>query len=135
MMAVPEVLTLPVHLDEEGVIRVGGTRVTLDVILACYHMGDSPESIQAGFPSVSLRDIYAVIAYYLDHQAEVDVYLADQAKQGELIRQKWEQDFPSSFDLEKKLRSKKKRADDACGMRSQMNPKMLAASVPSAPTN
>ncbi|MDX2136896.1 MAG: DUF433 domain-containing protein [Chloroflexota bacterium] len=72
MMAFPETVTLPLHMDEPGAIRVSDTRVTLDVLIAFYRQGESPEALHDGFPTVPLADIYAVIAYYLANQAEVD---------------------------------------------------------------
>jgi hypothetical protein len=36
-----------------------------------------PEELHAGFPSVPLSDIYGAIAYYLEHQTELDQYLQD----------------------------------------------------------
>ncbi len=53
-------------------IRVGQTRVTLLTIVTRCQAGDSPEDIHRGFPTVPLGDIYAVRAYYLAHQAEID---------------------------------------------------------------
>lgn len=75
MIALPETVALPLKMDEHGVIRVSGTRVTLDTVIACYHQGDSPEAIHEGFDVLLLNDIYAVIAYYLAHRDELDAYL------------------------------------------------------------
>lgn len=61
-------------LDE--VYRVKGTRVALDSIIYQFRQGHSPEAIQDAFPALSLSQVYAAIAYYLDHQAELDAYLA-----------------------------------------------------------
>lgn len=68
-------ITVPLRTDEHGIIRVGNTRVTLEVILARYEQGNTPEAIHEGFPSVELTDIYAVIAYALAHEDEVQMYL------------------------------------------------------------
>jgi hypothetical protein len=37
MIALPETVVLPLKMDEYGMIRVSGTRVTLDTVIACYH--------------------------------------------------------------------------------------------------
>ena len=58
---------------------VGGTRVSLDSIVYCFWNGESPESIVQSFPVLTLEQVYGAIAYYLDHQDEIDKYI----KQGE----------------------------------------------------
>lgn len=79
-------LHIPIATDEHGVIRVGNTRVTLDTIIARYQQGDTPEAIHEGFPTISVSDIYAVIAYYLAHQTELDAYLARRDAAGKQLR-------------------------------------------------
>ena len=37
---------------------------------------NSPEAIQEDFPLLKRAQIYGVIAFYLDHQTEIDEYLA-----------------------------------------------------------
>jgi uncharacterized protein (DUF433 family) len=90
MIDLPETVALPLKKDEHGGIRVGGTRVTLDVLIACYQQGDTPETIHQAFPTVSLTDIYAVIAYYLANRDEVDAYLKQRDEEAERIRQEIE---------------------------------------------
>jgi uncharacterized protein (DUF433 family) len=90
MMDLPETVALPMKMDEHGSIRISGTRVTLDTIIARYRQGDSPEAIHEGFDTVPLTDIYAVIAYYLAHQDEVDAYLKQGAEEAARIRAKLE---------------------------------------------
>ena len=83
----------PLHMDETGTVRVSGTRVTLDTIIVSYQVGEWPERIAAGFPSVPLADIYAVIAWYLQHQEEVDAYLKKRAEQAATWRRWWESQY------------------------------------------
>jgi uncharacterized protein (DUF433 family) len=94
MMALPETVTLPLQMDEHGAIRVSGTRVTLDTLLAFYQQGETPEALHEGFTTVPLADIYAVIAYYLANRNEVDAYLKQREIEGERIRQEWEARHP-----------------------------------------
>jgi uncharacterized protein (DUF433 family) len=55
---------------------VAGTRVSLDSVVCAFNQGQSPEAIQEDFPSLKRAQIYGAIAFYLDHQAEIDEYLA-----------------------------------------------------------
>lgn len=67
---------VPLHLDTAGVLRVGGTRVSLDSVIATFHDGATPEEIVQQYDALSLADVYAVISYYLEHQFDIDSYLA-----------------------------------------------------------
>lgn len=60
----------------DQVWQIKGTRVALDSVIYQFQQGRSPEAIQDAFPALSLGQVYAAIAYYLDHQAELDAYLA-----------------------------------------------------------
>ena len=64
---------VPITTDSDGVMRVGGTRVTLDTVIGAFRDGATAEEISHQYPSLSLADIYAVIAYYLRRRAEVEV--------------------------------------------------------------
>ncbi|MCC6805369.1 MAG: DUF433 domain-containing protein [Anaerolineae bacterium] len=86
-------LSIPIYTDESGVMRIDGSRVTLDTIIARFHQGDSPEAIHKGFSTVSLSDIYAVIAYYLAHSAELDAYLQRRDAEAEQLRQEAEANY------------------------------------------
>ena len=67
-----------VHVDPHGVYRAGNTRVMLDSVVAAFHQGHSPETIQQQYPALSLEAVYGAIAYYLAHVAEIDAYLKNQ---------------------------------------------------------
>lgn len=99
----------PVRIDADGVARVGDTRVRLASIVYRHHQGDSPVEIHESFPSVPLPDIYAAVAYYLRHQAEVDAYLAEQDRLAEQIREELEA-RPESRDLRERLRAHKEQS-------------------------
>ena len=68
--------TIPLHPDAQGVMRVGATRVTLDTIVHAFEQGHTPEEIAGHYPALNLADVYAVIAYYLNHRDDVHEYLA-----------------------------------------------------------
>ncbi len=59
----------------QGSFRIAGTRVSLDSVIHAFWEGATPEEICQDFPSLSLAQVYGVIAYYLNHRDEVDAYL------------------------------------------------------------
>ena len=75
MSATLTAFELPLRLDAQGTIRVGRSRVTLDTVIEAYQRGASPEVIARQFPAVTLAEVYGTIAYYLQHQADLDTYL------------------------------------------------------------
>jgi uncharacterized protein (DUF433 family) len=87
---------VPIHTDGEGVVRVAGTRVTLDTIVGAFDAGATAEEIAQQYSSVPLADVYSVITYYLRHKAEVGAYLARRERQAEEVRAEVERRFPSS---------------------------------------
>lgn len=84
---------VPIRTDTEGVIRVGGTRVTLDTVVAAFEAGATAEEIAQQYPSVALADIYAVIAYYLRHRHEVQSYLTERGGHAAQVREQNERHF------------------------------------------
>ena len=79
--------TPPLSADASGVFRVGGSRVTLDSVVGAFHDGSTAEEIVEQYPAISLGQVYAVIAYYLAHTAEVDDYLRTRDDRSAEVRQ------------------------------------------------
>ncbi|MEY3826978.1 MAG: hypothetical protein RLZZ148_1796 [Cyanobacteriota bacterium] len=77
----------PLQTNQDGVILVGKTRVTLDTVVAVFSQGTTAEEIAYRYPSLNLADIYATIAFYLKHQSEVDAYLQWRRQQSQEIRE------------------------------------------------
>ncbi|NUM76822.1 DUF433 domain-containing protein [candidate division KSB1 bacterium] len=71
---------IPLREDQDGVVRVGETRVTLDTIVSAFNLGATPEEIVQQYPTVSLSDVYYVVGYYLRRPAEVESYLQRRQK-------------------------------------------------------
>jgi uncharacterized protein (DUF433 family) len=78
---------VPLQTDADGVIRVGGTRVTLDTLAAAFDAGATAEEIVQQYPSLALADVYSVIAYYLRHRSDVQMYLAERHQHATRVRE------------------------------------------------
>lgn len=60
-------------MDEQGVAWIAGTKVkVIEVALDKLAHGSSPEEMHFQYPHLSLAQIHAALAYYYDHQAELD---------------------------------------------------------------
>jgi uncharacterized protein (DUF433 family) len=86
MSLIVEPQPVPLTTSPEGVVRVSGTRVPLETIIRAFYHGATPEAIAEDFPTLTLAQVYAVLAYYLANQPEVDAYVAEQARRSEEVR-------------------------------------------------
>jgi uncharacterized protein (DUF433 family) len=87
---------VPLATDESGIVRVSGTRVTLDTIVNAFQAGETPEQIAQNYDSVPLEDIYQVIGYYLSHQDAVDSYLREGKAASATVRAENERRYPTA---------------------------------------
>lgn len=85
---------VPIHTDAQGVVRVAGTRVTLESVVGAFESGATAEEIAQQYPTVPLVDVYSVITYYLRHKPEVDAYRAEREAVAGRVREEVERQFP-----------------------------------------
>jgi uncharacterized protein (DUF433 family) len=96
--------------QRDGGYYVAGTRISLDSVVYAFNRGDSPERILEEFPLLDrLSRIYGVIAFYLDHKAEIDKYLEETEREFEASGIPMEQANPMFW--EKIRRAKAKMGD------------------------
>ena len=93
MITTPIAIDVPLRTDANSVIRIGNTRVTLHTIIGFYNSGETPEDLHEGFPTVSLAEIYAIIAYYLANRALVDDYVRQVDIEAEKMRREIEAQY------------------------------------------
>src|SRR5439155_23158560 len=86
----PLTLAIPLREDPPGVLRVGKSRVLLELVIHAHQQGKSPQEIIQMYDTLDFGDVYAVIAYYLAHRAEVDEYLRQCDEDAEAIRRQIE---------------------------------------------
>lgn len=92
----PRSSPVTLRLDEQGVMRVGKTRVRLDTVITTWKQGDSPEQIAENFDALDLAEVYGVVSYYLQHRAEIEKYLEQNQEAGERIHAENARRFPQT---------------------------------------
>lgn len=107
LVANPE--SIPLVVGDSGVACIGGTRVTLDTLVAAYEQGASPEEIVSRYATLELADVYAIITYYLRHRGEVENYLSRRKAEAEEIRAENERRFPPEGRRERLLARRAQR--------------------------
>lgn len=98
-----EPVAVPLREDPTGAIRIGESRVLLDMVIHAFWKGQSPEGIAQSYDTLELPDVYAVLAYYLTHRAEVDAYLARREQEAEALRLRIQASQPPTPDLKERL--------------------------------
>jgi uncharacterized protein (DUF433 family) len=102
---------VPLRTDETGTLRVGNSRITLDVLVREYEEGADPEGIVRGYPTLNLADVYGAIAYYLRHKAELDEYLRRRREEATRLRQEIEAAQAGSPNLRATLEARRARQE------------------------
>lgn len=65
----------PLILGADGVVRVRGSAVALELVVSAFDAGATPEQILQHCPSLSLATIYAVVSFALSQREGVNEYL------------------------------------------------------------
>lgn len=86
-LVIEQTQPLPLAADAGGVVRVAGTRVTLDAVAAAFESGATAEEIAQQYPTLALADVYAVLGYLLRHPTQVTAYLDQRAVHSSAVRQ------------------------------------------------
>jgi uncharacterized protein (DUF433 family) len=96
-----EPLTVVVPLREEptGVLRVGNSRVLLEVVLRAFKAGSTPEAIVQSYDTLQLADVYAIISRYLVAPEPFETYLQNRDEAGEDVRRQIEDSQGSQGNL------------------------------------
>ncbi len=100
---------IPLAKDANGVYRVAGSRITLDLIVRAFNRGATAEEIVQDFPSLQLPDVYQVIGYYLKHSSELAKYLEQRAREEQELLDTHEEEW-SPRGLRERLLARRKRS-------------------------
>lgn len=84
----------PLRVDESGAIRIGRSRVGLEVVVEQFENGMTPEDLVRAYDTLELADVYAAVSYYLRNKAAVHQYLARRREEADALRAKIESERP-----------------------------------------
>jgi uncharacterized protein (DUF433 family) len=104
---------VPLRVDEYGAVRVGDSQVLLDIVVREFENGAGPEEIVHAYSTLHLADIYAVIAFYLRHQEEVQDYLRARKPDAERLQKEIEAKQPDRAGLRAKLLARRASMEQA----------------------
>jgi uncharacterized protein (DUF433 family) len=69
--------------------RIAGHRVRVqDVAIWHEKLGMSPDEIVDRYPTITLADVHAALAYYWDHRAEIERAIAEERALDDEIRRR-----------------------------------------------
>jgi len=105
----------PLRLEEGGAVRVGKSRVSLDLVVEQYENGMTPEDLVRAYDTLELADVHAVIAFYLRHRDEVRAYLKQREVEAETLKAKIEVARPRVSRDELLARRAKEKIDAPTG--------------------
>ncbi len=102
----------PLRVDGAGAVRVGASRVTLDVLVQAYESGMEPEGIVRAYDTLDLADVFGAIAYYLRHRAEVQAYLRRREEEAAQLRELIEASQPPRPTKEELLERRRRQQEN-----------------------
>jgi uncharacterized protein (DUF433 family) len=105
--ALPLDIASPIRRDNDGTLRVGNSRVLLDLVVAAFEEGDSAEQIALRYSALTLPDVYAAISYYLQHPDGVREYIARRNATAADIAAKIQREHPSGAEIRARLLERK----------------------------
>ena len=100
----------PLRRDTSGGLRIGNSRVLLELVIHAFEDGATPETIAQRYPTATFADIYSVLAYYLHHQEEISAYLAEREQKAEEVHKRIEGEQQDWAELRKRLLARQRAA-------------------------
>ena len=80
-----------ITIGPDNVPMLTGTHVKLvEIVLDHLAHGSDAQEIHREFPHLSLGQIHSALAYYYDHQDEVDAEISQRMQRSEELRRKFE---------------------------------------------
>ena len=97
----------PLREDETGAVRVGNSRVLLEIVIRAFQDGASAESIVDSYSTLTLADAYGAIAYYLKNKDSVEEYLNQREELAESVKRRIQVVQPDLSEIRSRLLSRR----------------------------
>lgn len=97
---------IPLTRWADGSIRLGNTRVLLEMVISAFNEGSTPEEIVISYPTLKLAEVYGTITYYLENRTQIDAYIAQRTTEADQLWATIETD-ENQKSLRKKLLARK----------------------------
>ena len=114
----PLTVAVPLREDPPGVLRVGQSRVLLELVLRAFKAGATPEAIVQSYSTLNLADVYAIASRYLAAPGPFDEYLLLREDKAVETRRKIEELQGRQGNLRELLQARAKAKEEA---RAQAN--------------
>ena len=106
-------IVVPLREEPSGVLRVGNSRVLLELVLRAFKAGATPEAIVQSYDTLNLADVYAVVSRYLTAPQPFEEYLRIREEVAVEVRRKIEECQGPQGNLRAILLSRAKAKEDA----------------------
>ena len=97
----------PLREDKTGAIRVGKSRVLLEMVVHAFQDGASPETIINNYSTLSLSEVYSTIAYYLKNKDLVEEYLQQREELAGYVKQRLQSVRPDLSHIRSRILSQR----------------------------
>ncbi len=97
----------PLREDKTGAIRVGKSRVLLEMVIRAFQDGASAETIIDNYSTLTLSDVYSTIAYYLKNKDSVEQYLNQREELAKSVKQRLQSVQPDLSQIRSRLLSQR----------------------------
>ena len=96
-----------IHRDDRGRAWIDATNVkVIEVVLDHLAYGWTPEEMHLQHPNLSVAQLYAAMAYYHEHRADLDAEIADGLRRADELRAAAQPAALRRSDLEARLARK-----------------------------
>jgi hypothetical protein len=91
---------------------VGQSHVLLELVVRAFRNGATAEQIVQAYDTLELRDVYAVLAYCLAHEDEIEEYLRQCDDEAEEVRRMIEATQPKDPQLRERLLARQRAKEN-----------------------
>lgn len=78
-----------IELNDDGVPMISGTTMkVVELVQEHLYHGSSPEELQYQHPYLTMGQVHSALAYYWDHQKELDEDIERRSEYAEMMRSK-----------------------------------------------